>query len=517
MIGCCNELNAGYAADGYARVAGFSMVVVTYMVGGLSVINAAAGAYSDDLSMLVLSGGPNSHDAAARHLVHHTIGEEDLYQAARCFEPVVRKVFVIRGLREAPRMIDEALTISLQEKKPVYLEIACDLAAAKIPAPVARARPPVAPRSDPRSLAAAVKAALVLVEKSVNPVLVAGVKLRSGAAGPAFRALADALGCAAAVMPDAKGLFPESHPGFIGTYWGEISSPHCATIVESSDCRIFAGPIFNDYTTMGWTAGLERKASIFAGPRGVEVGGRSFSNVQLSDFLNQLASRAQKNDNSLLEYKRASSHSAPAASIRRGAKVPLSSGELRRQVQELLDADTHLVVETGGSWFDGQKMSLPEGAVYHVQMQYGSIGWAAGATLGVSLAAGPKKRVVALIGDGSFQVAAQEISTMIRFAMNPIIFLINNRGYTIEVEIHDGPYNKIKNWDYARLVEVFNAGEGRGLGLKAATGGELASAIGRARRHDGLVLIECVLDRDDCANELRRWGRRVAAANARRA
>ena len=184
-------------------------------------------------------------------------------------------------------------------------------------------------------------------------------------------------------------------------------------------------------------------------------------------------------------------------------------------MQSLLAAGTQLVIETGDAWFNGQHLRLPDGAAYHVQMQYGSIGWAAGAALGISLAAGPDKRVVALIGDGSFQISAQEISTMIRYRANPIIFLLNNGGYTIEAEIHDGPYNKIKNWDYAELIEVFNAGEGNGLGLRAETSAELASAVERARAHDGLVLIECSLDRDDCTEELLEWGGRVAAANSR--
>ena len=104
---------------------------------------------------------------------------------------------------------------------------------------------------------------------------------------------------------------------------------------------------------------------------------------------------------------------------------------------------------------------------------------------------------------------------MIRYRANPIIFLLNNRGYTIEAEIHDGPYNRIKNWNYAALVDAFNAGEGYGLGLKASTVAELSSAIILAKGHDGLVLIECTLDRDDCTSELLIWGRRVAAANSR--
>ncbi|MDZ4742534.1 MAG: thiamine pyrophosphate-binding protein [Verrucomicrobiota bacterium] len=513
MIGCCNELNAGYAADGYARVRGLSMVVVTYMVGGLSVMNATAGSYSDDLPVLVVSGGPNTNDAPAHHLLHHTIGEYELYQASKCFEPVVRKTFVIRHLDDATRMIDEAITLCLRDKKPVYLEIPCNIANAKVPAPGPLVFPPSAVTTDPASLQAAVDAAVSHLENTVKPVLIAGVKLASQEAMTSFAKLADALACAVAVMPNAKGLFPESHSGFIGTYWGEVSSPDCAEVVESSDCQIFAGPIFNDYTTTGWTTLINHKKSIQIGPDFVIVAGAPFHNVRLNDFLAALASRTPKKEASLQAYTRL--HEAPPATTLAATDAPLSLRELRHHVQDLINGDSHLVIETGDSWFNGQKLILPDGAGYHFQMQYGSIGWATGATLGVAIGAGPAKRVVSLIGDGSFQLTAQEISTMIRYQTNPIIFLLNNRGYTIEVEIHDGPYNNIKNWNYAGLVDVFNAGEGNGLGLKAATSAELTTAIERAKKHDGLVLIECALDRDDCTKELLEWGSRVASANAR--
>jgi indolepyruvate decarboxylase len=80
--------------------------------------------------------------------------------------------------------------------------------------------------------------------------------------------------------------------------------------------------------------------------------------------------------------------------------------------------------------------------------------------------------------------------------------LINNHGYTIEVEIHDAPYNNIRNWDYAGLIEVFNAGEGHGRGLRATSGEELAEAIKVAiANREGPTLIECMIDRDDCSPE----------------
>ncbi len=238
-----------------------------------------------------------------------------------------------------------------------------------------------------------------------------------------------------------------------------------------------------------------------------------FSRLRLGDLLDRLADRVKANSTSLTSHHLKQIVTAPIAPA--PTDGPLLLSEMRRQIQQALTGDTDLVVETGDAWFNGQKLRLPDGARYFVQMQYGSIGWSVGAALGIALAGGSQRHTVALIGDGSFQMSAQEVSTMIRCGVKATVFLFNNRGYTIEVEIHDGPYNRIKNWDYAGLVNVFNGADGNGLGLRAATGGELANAITRAAAHDGLTLIECCLDRDDCTAELLAWGSRVAAANGR--
>jgi pyruvate decarboxylase len=111
-----------------------------------------------------------------------------------------------------------------------------------------------------------------------------------------------------------------------------------------------------------------------------------------------------------------------------------------RQIQALIDPNTTVLVETGDSWFNGLKMSLPDGAKFEIEMQWGHIGWSVPATFGYALGA-PDRRIVPMVGDGSFQLTAQEVCQMIRLKLPALIFLVNNRGYTIEVEIHDGPYN----------------------------------------------------------------------------
>jgi pyruvate decarboxylase len=121
----------------------------------------------------------------------------------------------------------------------------------------------------------------------------------------------------------------------------------------------------------------------------------------------------------------------------------------------------------------------------------------------------------AVIGDGSFQLTAQELANMIRHGQQTMIFPDNNRGYVSEPAIHDGPDNYFKNWDYAGLIGARNASDGHGPGLTPTTGGEPADAIAKARKHNGApVLIQCQTAHDDCSPQLIEWGARAARANA---
>jgi indolepyruvate decarboxylase len=106
---------------------------------------------------------------------------------------------------------------------------------------------------------------------------------------------------------------------------------------------------------------------------------------------------------------------------------------------------------------------------------------------------------------------------MIRYGTRPIIILVNNHGHIIEDAIHEGSYNKIKNWDYAGLMEVLTNGEGAGLGLRARTPSELVAAIETASGHQGPCLIEVEIDPTDCSPTMREWGTRVAVANSKAA
>jgi len=511
-IGCANELNCSMAAEGYARSNGVSACVVTFSVGAISAFNGTGSAYAENLPLILISGSPNTNDAGQFHLLHHTLGTNDYnYQIEMAKKITVCAVAVGRP-EDAPRLIDRAIRAALLARKPAYIEIPTNLAGAHCvrPGPICAVTEPVS--SDKAALAAAADCAAEYLSGKQKPVILVGPKLRRAGAEKELLQLAKAMGCAVAVQPAAKGMFPEDHPQFIGIFWGQVSTLASDAIINWADAIICVGTMFTDYSTVGWTA-VPHIPLMVAEMDHVTFPGSHFSRVRLSEFLAHLASVVEPNDATMVEYARLK----PDPSVVHTAEPDdqLTRKELMRQVQGLLDEDTTLMVETGDSWFNGIRLRLPRGAQFEIEMQWGHIGWSIPAAFGYALGA-PGRKVVVMVGDGSFQVTAQEVAQMVRYRVPITILLVNNRGYTIEVEIHDGTYNRIKNWDYAALVRAFNGGDGKAEGLTADTAGQLAQAIKLASENrEGPTLVECAIHQDDCSKELITWGHYVAKANAR--
>jgi len=513
QIYCSNELNCGFSAEGYARAHGAAAAIVTFSVGALSAFDAIGGAYAENLPVLLVSGAPNSNDLATEHLLHHTLGTHDFTYQLEMAKKITCAAVTISSAVNAPEKIDYAIRTALCERKPAYIEIACNIASAPCAAPGPISAVISEEPSDSETLKAAVAAAAEFLRGKKKPVLLIGSKLRAAGAEKEAIELANSLGCAVAVMAAAKSFFPENHPQFVGIYWGKISTPGAQAVVDGSDSVVCIGTLFNDYSTVGWTAEPNGPGVLTADQKRVRMDGHDFSRIHLRHFLSALSGKVEKRDATMIEYSRVRCEPPVEIAAKPGAK--LTRAEWLRQIRPLVTADTTVFAETGDSWFNGMALDLPGGARFEIEMQWGHIGWSVPASFGYAIGA-PDRRVIALIGDGAFQLTAQEVAQMIRQKLPVIIFLMNNHGYTIEVEIHDGPYNNVKNWDYAGLIKVFNAEDGRGRGFRANNGGELAEAIKVAlANHDGPTLIECVIDRDDCTADLIAWGHLVAKANGR--
>lgn len=512
QVGCTNELNCSLAAEGYARAHGIAVCVVTYSVGALSAFNGIGSAYAEGLPVILVSGAPNANDAAESRILHHTLGEPNPVYQMQMAKQITCYAASLANPHDAPHLIDEAISAALQTRKPVYLEVPANIAAAPCgePGPVSAIRRETA--SDPVSLAKATAAAAGFIASKHKPVIMVGPLFARSDAHEELRRFAEALGCVVVVQPAAKGAFSEHHHQFAGVFWGQVGDRATNAIVNWADAVICVGTLFTDYSTVGWTA-LPGAPLLEIDINQVTLPHIDFTSVMLKDVLARMSATVAHRPATLTEYERI--RPDPTIMHITGVQEALQRRDVVRQVQQLLTADTTLFVDTGECWFTGMQLRLPPGAKFEIEMQWGHIGWSIPAAFGYSLRQ-PQRRSVVLVGDGGFQMTAQEVSSMIRHRLPIIIFVFNNKGYTIEVEIHDGPYNRIKNWDYASLVETFNSTDGDAKGYRATTLEQLIHAIEKAKRRErGPTLIECLIDRDDCSEELITWGRQVALANNR--
>ena len=307
-----------------------------------------------------------------------------------------------------------------------------------------------------------------------------------------------------------KTVLSEHNPQFIGLFEGDRSREYVRNRVESADCILKLGALMTDFNTGGFTTNLDDAKTISANIRSVKIRHHYYQNVYLRDFILGLTERLSRRDPSTLEIQCA----ADGCVHRRlepyqpDAPRPLTIKRFFDRMSHFIEDDSIVIAETGVSLFSAAEMLMPEGAIFIGQTFYGSIGYTVGATLGAGMAA-KDRHVVLFVGDGSFQVTCQDISTMIRNRLKPVIFLINNGGYTIERVITDRSYNDIQPWHYHKLVDVF----GGGLGLDVRTEGELEEALGKAAVADGLVFIEIHTGRLDCPESLRSAGRSMAKTN----
>lgn len=499
-VGNCNELNAGYAADGYARINGAGAAVVTYGVGGLSILNAAAGAFAEHVPLIVISGAPPTRCRESGALVHHLVS--NYYLQLEIFRKVTTDAALLTDPNIAPEEIDRVIRNCVIRKLPVYLEIPSDIVHAPCSPP--QTLPDAAPLSfDEDSMAECVSEAVEFISCSDHPMMLAGIELlRFDIGGEALR-LVETAEIPFATMLSSKSVLPELHPQFIGIYQGAWSREVVRRQVEDSDCLLSLGVWITDLDTGLFSVNLDNRRMIAAGGGQVRISNHYYHQIQLKDFIQRLTSAVQPRS-----YM--ASHPAepyrPKKQFIAEASCVLRAPRLYECLNYFLDDQMILLAEPGDAFCAAPEFNIEEAENYIVQNFYSSIGYCTPAALGVSLAR-PEKRPVILTGDGAFQMTAQEVSTLIRKRCPALIVIINNDGYLIERVLHeDGPYNDIQVWQYSRLPEVFDNGS-HAIGIRVTTEEELDHAMKIAiQEKNKLVLIEAWLPSRGCSAGLERLG-----------
>ena len=483
-IGCCNELNAAYAADGYARMRGAGAVCTTYGVGELAAISAIAGSYAEHLAVFHLIGTPNLPTQEERALVHHTLGNGEFDVFSRMAEAVVCASAVMtpqNAVSETERLIAE----SLYHRRPVYMAFPSDVA----DMPVLAAAPSLGlPTSDPESLAAATDAVTAALTNAGHVCVLPGILLRRLGLQGAAAAFVDASGLPFATMFGDKSVLSEDHPGYIGMYAGRLMGEPVRVFVESCDAVVMIGTMMTDGNTAGHTVRLDPAKTITIGHHRTTVGPVVYRNVEIADILAQLSGRITNS------RQRPAIAPETLGPIVNGGDDPITAEALYPRWANFFRPDDVIMTDTGTSSLGLAFAQLPHGAQFHNQTLWASIGWATPAAFGAAVGA-PDRRLILITGEGSHQMTAQEISQFGRRGLRPIVFVLNNSGYLSERLLCKDmalTYNDIAAWNYAELPHALGC---RGwITARVSTCGEFDDALKTAGQTGGAAYIEVITD-----------------------
>jgi indolepyruvate decarboxylase len=507
-VGNANELNAGYAADGYGRLRGMSALFTTFGVGELSAANAIAGSYAEHVPVVHVVGAPSKDTQAARAVVHHSLGDGDFDKFLR----MAREITCAQANlvpATATREIDRVLSEVREQRRPGYLLLATDVAEFATEPPAAPL-PPYAENTSPRALSLFAEAAADLIGTHRLTVL-ADLLVHRLQAVPELEEL-----LAADVVPHAtlmwgKSLVDESSPNFLGIYSGSGSPEPVRRAIEDAEVLVTAGVQFTDLVSGFFSQRINTARTIDIGPHQAVVGGQVFAPLEMRAALRALAALLRERE------VRSAPLPAPVQTATAGAparSAPLTQKSLWDSVAAALTPGNVVLADQGTSFYGMAEHRLPSGVSFIGQPLWASIGYTLPATLGAGLAE-PDRRPVLLIGDGAAQLTVAELGSLARENVPAVIVLVNNEGYTIERAIHGEHeyYNDVVGWNWLDLPAALGAGGH--LALRASTYGELDDALSTAAAHRGkMVVIEALVPRLDLPPVLGDLARSAASANA---
>ena len=502
-VGCANELNAAYAADGYARVSGVGALLTTFGVGELSAINGIAGSYAEYVPVLHIVGAPCRGAQRRGELMHHTLGDGDFQHFYR-MQQAVTTASAVLDEQNACYEIDRVLRAMLIERRPGYLMLPADVA--KQPA-----TPPndilIVPLSEPESSVAEAfryHARERLFDSPRVALLADFLALRFGLQPVLQRWMAETP-MAHATLLMGKGLFDERHPAFVGTYSAGASSDYVRLAIEDADTIFCVGTQFVDTLTAGFTQQLPQERTIEVQPHASRIG-TSWFNIPMEQAVTTLRELCLEMSFSLPPER------PPVARIQ-VEKGPLTQENFWHTVQQYLAPNDIILVDQGTAAFGAAALSLPCGAEVLVQPLWGSIGYALPAAFGAQTAC-PDRRVILIIGDGAAQLTIQELGSMLRDGQSPVILLLNNDGYTVERAIHGANqrYNDIAAWSWTLVPQAFSR-ECQAECWRVTQAVQLEEVLARLSHPQRLSLIEVVLPKADLPELLRTVTRALESRN----
>ena len=487
-----DEQGAAFAADAYARLKGLGVVAVTYGVGGLKIANTVAGAWAEQVPLLVISGAPGLRERAGDVMLHHKIKNFDSQLAV--FEELTIAQAVLSNPAIAADEIDRVIAEVLSEQRPGYLEIPRDMVEVPIAPPRGKLRQHL-PIVNEAHLEAAVEDAIDHLRESESSVMHLGVMAWRRGLGPEVIAAAQWANAPVATSSLSRGVLSERHPLSLGVYMGAVSPAEVVDKVENAATIVSVGVLNTDLTMGAFTAHLDPNRRIDVHDDEVTVGMRTYKEVPLWAFVPALAEAAGKAGLHPLDPISAPMRTRHPFDAQPGK--PLSVARFITAIDAHLDERHGLLVDPGECLFASVDLTSPNWCL--ASAYYATMGYAVPASLGAGLAQ-PELRPVVLVGDGAFAMTGLEAASVRFHGVKPVIVVLDNEGYGTQRPMMDGSYNDIPHISAEKLPDVFGVGHG----WLATTEDELDAALTEAMATDELCIIRAVVPKHDRSPALTR-------------
>ena len=499
-IGCCNELNASYAADGYARTKGMAALSTTFGVGELSALCGIAGSFAEHNIIFHIVGIPKTSVQEKRAIVHHTLGHGEFDRFMSMAGPVVCAKTLITP-KNCVSEVERVISAALENRRPVYIAIPHNYVHEEIPTCTFPENEPVATVSKSKAASKIPKTVSEtgpeFLEEVVSIIVEKLSKAKKACIIPGFLVdrfelidrtieIIKTSGMPYVTLAMDKSVLDETNPSYLGLYMGKLINPEIREFVESCDCVLMIGAILSDNNMGMFTAELDKSRIIHIMPFNVNIGYAEYANVKMADILQGLVRKIPKRTDIKGPVAR------PPEKPQKNAEDPIMADYLYASYAKFFRPEDIILVDSGTSYYGLLPMPLPKGVKMYSQMLWGAIGWATPASFGTALAA-PDKRVILITGEGAHQMTIQEISQFYRYGLKPIIFLLNNHGYLIERMLSkklDYCYNELPQWNYQKLPEVLGCNDW--ITRKATTCGELDKIMEELENLDRGAYIEIV-------------------------
>ena len=473
-----DEQGAAFAAEAFARIRGFGVCAVTYSVGGFKVVNATAGAWAENVPLLVLSGAPGLSERQGDPLLHHKVKNFDTQ--LEVFKDITIAQAVLTNPLTVTADIDRVLSAMIAQQRPGYIEIPRDMIDVQVPDCLESLAVEL-PKVHQKRLELAVAETLQLLEGAGNAVAIAGLMAVRRGLSKELIAFMENFEVPMATTSLSKGVIPETHPLALGVYMGAVSSPAIVRQVENAQPLIMFGVLYADLIMGAFTDHFDRGQVIECTDCQVNIGYHTYQDVPLWAFLPALIKAA-----SARGYKEYGHVTHKKMSFTPIAGQTLVVERVMECISIFLNEKIRLIAEPGDCLFGS--IELPAQSLMLASAYYATMGYAVPAALGAARADATRRPLV-LVGDGAFLMTGLEVLSSVLHGVNPLVIVVDNQGYGTQRPMMDGPFNDIASLRSEELPAVL----GTGKGFLCKTEDELFSALTMAVITDELCIIRaCV-------------------------